>query len=44
MLVEDPPDHNADLGAGAFAERPVDGYALTDLRDEFSGDHLELVS
>lgn len=43
MFVQDALHHHFDLGAGAFAEGPVDGHALLHLGDEFRRDQLELV-
>ena len=43
MFVEDAFHHDFDLGAGAFAERPVDRHAFAHLGDKFGGDHFELV-
>ncbi len=44
VLVEDAFDHHLDLGAGAFAQGPVDGDAFLDLGDQFgqrTGEELD---
>jgi len=42
VFVQNPLHHHLDPGAGAFAQRPVDGHALADLGDEFGGNDLQL--
>jgi hypothetical protein len=41
VFIEDTLDHHSDLGAGSFADRPVDGNALAHLRDQLGGYELE---
>ena len=43
VFVQDAFHHDLDLGSGAFAERPVDGYALADFGDQFGGDDFQFV-
>ena len=43
VFSEDAFNQNFDFGAGAFAERPVDGDAFADLGDKFGRDHFEVV-
>ena len=43
MFAQDAFDHDTHLGAGAFAQCPIDCRAFADLGDEFCGNDFEIV-